>query len=158
MPSTKEHVRAVKSIVRDTGWRSDAMPPRHGPFEKTRVQRRHWKWRAITLKTGAGTGYRILLEAAPSLAKWKAWLIDGRDPVIIARLEAQPGTQPGLHVHSHCDKPPPTGLEAMREMLRIPEHDEPHRRQQAWTQASFAHVALRLFRVESPEEQENFLE
>jgi len=148
-----------KRVVSDTGWKMDALPPRFSPFEHTRPALARWEWRSFNLMAEDGTGYRMLVEVAPALDKWKAMLIriaDGMPPVVIMRFEDQPGkTGGGVHIHAHCgERPDLAGAASIEMPYTLPDHGRLRRRRVAWTKALFCRAAGDLFRTDPISGQE----
>lgn len=156
----KDAIKVPKKTQSDTNWRETDLPPRYGIHDRTKPKRANWKWRSINLIGENDRPFLLLLEAAPNLAKFKAWLIDlhGDNKRVIARLEAQPGGTAGLHIHANCSVTSDTyGSQSIQMSDRLPDHGSFHRRQQAWTMAKFSEKALRIFRVHVRGEQEELL-
>ncbi len=144
----RDAVRASKTVISDTGWKTGAIPPRHAPiFKKSKAALPNWQWRSLEL---VGTNRMIcLIEASPAYGKWKAWLIDspeGGDAAVVMRLEDQPGKS-GLHIHADCDGGNLTGPQSINLPQRIPSHGKRHRRGPVWTTHSFVAVAAKTFRI-----------
>lgn len=143
-----------KVLSSDTNWRTNDMQHRYSwIFEKTKPVRAGWKWRSATAAGTAGREYLFLTQCNPARDQWKAWLIfrtaSGQSS-LVSRLEYH-GTQPGLHVHAHCER---GGLEegssSIDHLARIPHADRPHRRKNAWREQTFWERARRHFRIEHP--------
>lgn len=146
----RDHLRSPKSVVQDTGWRSDAMPPRYGPFPYTRPALTGWEWRCFILQSTDGRNYRALCEVAPGLGKWKAMLVEVRPDAevrAILRFEDQPGKRGGgLHVHADCgENAEATGAQSVNMAYTLPDHDRPRRRHGGWTKALFCQEVGRIF-------------
>ncbi len=142
-----------KRILSDTDWRSDALPPRFGPYEHTRPALARWEWRSFNLITENGEGFRMLVEVAPALDKWKAMLISlpaAGNPAVIMRYEDQPGkTGGGLHIHAHCnDHSDLTGAASIDMPYTLPDHGKLRRRRGVWTKALFCKAAGAMFRTD----------
>lgn len=150
-------IREPKTMLSDTGWRSDDMPPRHAPvFLKTVPIRAGWTWRSAKANSGAAE-FVLLGQCQPQKDNWKAMLIlladDQKLGSAIARYEHH-GSHPGLHGHSHCER---GGVEfgpsSVDGLLRIPStrrRASYHRRTMSWTPALFWESAKRFFRFNEP--------
>lgn len=156
---TRRQIAQRKVIETDTGWKNGKIPPRHAPiFTATKRLASHWKWRSLRLRPepADAAGFVLLIEASPAYGKWKALLlaeVGEGDWSCVARVEDQPG-KTGLHAHATCDAEPRIGAVSLDHSTRWPAHDAPHRRQQAWTEASFFDTACAIYRiVEPPSEQ-----
>lgn len=145
-----------KAIVHDTGWRAGATLPRYAPvFPKTVPARPGWEWRSLEIISSRDT-YTLFVQAAPTFGKWKAFLIAAGSKGaarVLLRIEAQPGKS-GLHVHAPCDGPLQDGPRSINAMShRLPPHDAFHRRNVAWTKASFFRAAANILRITVPFDQ-----
>jgi hypothetical protein len=142
-----------KRVESDTGWRSDPIAPRFGPYPVTRPCPSGWEWRAFALAADNGRRYRLFFEVDPLRGKWKAALVlvpETGDPVAVLRFEDQPGGRGGgLHVHANCDaNAGATGAESLDMAYVLPDHGRRRRRRFGWTKSAFCHAAGRFFRTD----------
>jgi hypothetical protein len=143
-------IREQKIQRSDTGWQLTDMPPRHSPiYTKSRPIRAGWKWRAAHCEA---KGRKFILTALCNVGRdnWKAVLIIEADEgtSVVARFEYH-GSHPGLHGHSHCER---SGLEfgasGLDDLVRCPKEGKRHRRDNAWTEATFWEAARQFFHIE----------
>jgi len=141
-----------KTVVSDTGWKDDDIPPRYsGVYEKTKPNRNGWRWRSVLAKSAAEE-YIFLTQINEASDNWKAWLIlkVGGSASIVSRFEYH-GSHPGIHVHSHCDLAGrEVGPQLINNLVRVPEASSRHRRQQTFRASSFWETARQHFRIEFP--------
>lgn len=155
----REDLTVRKRLTKDTGWRSDDIPPRFSVYPVSRPTGSRWEWRCLLLLSDDGRVYRLLIEVAPALGKWKAMLIkvpqDG-PPVAIMRLEDQPGKfGGGLHIHAHCDQLDDlSGAKSVEMRYTLPDHRQHRRRRLAWTKALFCKASGSFFRTDPIVDQE----
>lgn len=152
-------IACEKRIVKDTGWRSDELPPRYSVYPTTRPRATRWEWRCLMLESKDDqTSYRLLIEVSPAFDKWKAMLIrtpSGGSPIAIMRFEDQPGAQGGLHIHANCDQNSDLcGAESVRMAYTLPDHGQHRRRHGGWTKALFCKAAGSFFRTDTIAGQE----
>jgi hypothetical protein len=159
LSAVRHHLLSRKTMTSDSGWRSDQITPRFGPYPETRPCPAGWQWRSLALSTPTSRKYRLFFEVDPSRGKWKAVLVEvtdaGRCRALI-RFEDQPGGRGGgLHVHANCDRNPDlTGAESLDMAYTLPDHGMRRRRRTVWTRARFCHFAARFFRVDGLAVQE----
>lgn len=130
-------------------WSTKDLQPRHAPiYAKTKPIRAGWQWRSSRVVT-AGEIYILLAECNPGRGNWNAKLIRETNEgySVVARFESH-ASHPGLHVHAHCDRGGiETGALGLDNLARIPRIGTPHRRTNAWTEATFWEAAKRFFRI-----------
>ena len=155
----RDDLTVRKRIVKDTGWKSEELPPRFSPYPTTKPMAARWEWRCFTLTCDDGRNFRLLLEVSPQLGKWKAMLIklsETGDPTAIMRLEDQPGQHGGgLHVHANCDQRQHlTGADSVDMVYTLPEHRRHRRRRGGWTKPLFCMTVSAFFHTHPLAEQE----
>lgn len=147
--------RKLKTIEKDTGWKTGAIPPRHAPvYVKSKRLPPVWQWRAIHLKASEGRAI-CLLQVSPTFGKWQAFLfVEVNQDVwtTLARLEDQP-RQSGLHAHGACDGQEVTGPPSINLPDRVPPHRSYHRRQTSWTEETFYRAACNFYNIMPTEQQ-----
>ncbi|WP_156876297.1 hypothetical protein [Salipiger abyssi] len=144
-----------KAVIKDTGWKSGAIPPRNAPiFVRSKPLPPAWRWRSLALKLPDQSEAHCLFEVAPTFDKWKALLMvpaEGGEWSAIIRLEDQP-RQSGLHVHVACDGTLTPGPRSIDLPDRLPEHGKYHRRQRTWTPTTFFHTACDFLAILTDEQ------
>lgn len=153
LAAVRHHLLCRKIISSDSGWKTDAITPRFGPYGETRPCPSGWQWRSLSLTGTNAVRYRLFFEVDAHRGKWKAIfiLVPESGPVTaLIRFEDQPGKAGGgLHVHANCDRNTDlTGAESIRMAYTLPEHGMYRRRRTGWTKHRFCHFAGRLFRVD----------
>lgn len=153
LSTVRHHLICRKTITSDSGWKTDPITPRYGPYTETRPCPSGWQWRSLALSTETSGRYRVLFEVDANRGKWKAVLVrvpDAGPPKALIRYEDQPGNRGGgLHVHANCDRNTDlTGAESIDMAYTLPEHGMRRRRRTGWTRARFCHFAGRLFRID----------
>lgn len=155
----RDELTIHKRIHRDTGWRSDDLPPRYSVYPSTRPAAARWEWRCFLLSTDDGRKFRLLFEVSPAFGKWKAMLIrvpEPGSPTAVMRFEDQPGRSGGgLHVHAHCEQiDDVSGASSINMPYILPDHGRHRRRRTAWTKAMFCMAAGSFFHTDPIRDQE----
>ena len=143
-------VRQAKTITSDTGWRDDALPPRHsGVYLRTRPAKPDWKWRSAQGHCDQNE-YILLCEVNEAKDNWRGWLIRklGDEGSIVARYEYH-GSHPGIHVHADCMRGGvESGPSSIKVALRIPAVSSDRMRLPPSRRDLFWDTARRYFRMD----------
>lgn len=159
LSQVRHQLVCAKTLTSDTGWRTDAIPPRFSVFATARPVAAGWEWRCLSVVSEAGAQYRLLFEISQGRGKWKCALIEASpkgDPRAVARFEDQPGLRGGgLHAHANCEKTADfSGADSLEMAYTLPDHGKLRRRRTAWTKERFVFEAGRFFRVQGLKLQE----
>lgn len=145
-------IEELKTLRTDSSWSTTDLRPKHAPiYSRTKPIRAGWKWRSGRAESEKAK-YILIAECNPYRGNWKAALLleDAAGASVVARYEYH-SSHPGLHVHADCTRSGvETGASGLDNLRRFPRAGHPHRRAQAWTEATFWEAAKRFFRIEAP--------